>query len=130
MIHYNDICAYRYVLFSLIVNLLYIRALYFPFIKTSICDLSEASYSSTVHLDIIKISKINSLQLIITMEPLCLKFQTIYYLLYCYHVPFSAHFISSARGLYPVKVSMRNSRKPQKFSFSNGQFSQPVVMQK
>lgn len=47
-----------------------------------------------------------------------------------YHVPFCAHFMSSSRGLHPNACSMRNSKISQKWSFSKGQFNQPVVMQK
>jgi hypothetical protein len=41
-----------------------------------------------------------------------------------------AHFMSSARGLQPVSLSMQCSKICQKRSFSSGQLSQPVVMQK
>lgn len=51
-------------------------------------------------------------------------------LYYYYHVPFLAHFMSSARGLNPENCSINISNKVQKRSFSNGQLSQPVVMQK
>lgn len=46
------------------------------------------------------------------------------------HVPFFAHFMSSSLGLNPVTASMRFSRALQNRSFSSGQLSQPVVMQK
>lgn len=48
----------------------------------------------------------------------------------CYYDLFCAHFMSSARGLQPITASITNSKKGQNRSFSNGQFSQPVVMQK
>lgn len=50
--------------------------------------------------------------------------------MYCDHVRFCAHLRSSARGLQPVTNSMSTSRALQNRTFSSGQFSQPVVMQK
>lgn len=43
---------------------------------------------------------------------------------------FWAHFMSSALGLQPVVYSIAASSIDQKHSFSRGQFSHPVVMQK
>lgn len=43
---------------------------------------------------------------------------------------FCAHFRSSALGLQPVNFSIMISKIYQNRSFSNGQFNQPVVMQK